>query len=131
MAKSGAQKLAAGEMELIGMLWEHGPLTLAEAHAAVERPIGYTTVQTRLNRLVEKGLVARTDDRPAKYDAVVAPEDVSAGHLDDLVKRVTRGNVVPLVAHLVGDRRLSAEEIAELKRLIRDAERRVTTRGKK
>ncbi len=48
-------RLSAGEMEIVQMLWRAGAVTLSEAHAALERPIGYTTVQTRLNRLVEKG----------------------------------------------------------------------------
>jgi BlaI family penicillinase repressor len=116
-------RLSAGEMEILQVLWRHGAVTLSEAQAGFSRPIGYTTVQTRLNRLVEKGVVARTADRPARYAAAVAPADVSAGHLDLLLERVSGGSVVPLVAHLVRDRRLSAAEIAELKELISQAER--------
>jgi hypothetical protein len=39
------------------------------------------------------------------------------------MERVSEGSVVPLVAHLVRDRTLSAAEIAELKLLIAEAER--------
>jgi predicted transcriptional regulator len=109
-------------MEIVQMLWRAGAVTLSEAHAAVDRPIGYTTVQTRLNRLVEKGVVTRSVDRPARYAAAVAPEDVSARHFDLLLERISDGNVVPLVAHLVRDRTLSPDEIAELKQLIADVE---------
>ncbi len=115
-------RLSAGEMEIVQMLWRTGGVTLSEAHVALDRPIGYTTMQTRLNRLVEKGVVSRTADRPARYAAAVAPEDVSARHLDLLLERVSDGSVVPLVAHLVRDRLLSAAEIAELKQLIAEAE---------
>ena len=80
-------------------------------------------MQTRLNRLVDKGMVTRTTDRPARYAAAVAPEEVSARHLDLLVERVSGGSVVPLVAHLVRDRALSSDDIAELKQLIAQAER--------
>jgi BlaI family penicillinase repressor len=115
-------RLSAGELEIVQILWRAGPATLSEAHAAMDRPIGYTTVQTRLNRLVEKGVVSRTAERPARYAAAVAPEDVSARHLDLLLERVSDGSVVPLVAHLVRDRHLSAAEIAEIKQLIAAAE---------
>lgn len=115
-------RLSPGEMEILHMLWQRGPVSLSEAHAGLGREIGYTTVQTRLNRLVEKGLVDRTADRPARYQAAVAQQDVSAGHLELLVERVSGGSVVPLVAHLVRDRALSANEIAELKQLIHEAE---------
>ncbi len=116
-------RLSAGEMEILQMLWRHGPVALSEAQAGFDRAIGYTTVQTRLNRLVEKGVVTRTAERPARYAAAVAPADVSARHLDLLLERVSDGSIVPLVAHLVRDRSLSAVEIAELKQLIADAER--------
>jgi predicted transcriptional regulator len=105
------------------MLWRDGAVSLSEAQSGLGREIGYTTVQTRLNRLVDKGLVRRSPDRPARYQAAVEPEAVSAGHLDLLLERVSEGSVVPLVAHLVRDRRLSPQEIAELKRLIAEAER--------
>jgi predicted transcriptional regulator len=110
-------------MEILQMLWREGPLSLSSAHRAIGRSIGYTTVQTRLNRLVAKHVVRRTSDRPARYEAAVAPSEVSAGHLDLLLERVSGGSVVPLVAHLVRDRALSAADIAELKRLIAEAER--------
>ena len=122
-ARRKSPRLSAGEMEILQMLWDGGPVTLSEAQSALRRPIGYTTMQTRLNRLVEKGLVARTTDRPARYQAAVQAADVTAGHLDLLIERVSGGSVVPLVAHLVRDRTLSAAEIAELKQLIAEAER--------
>ncbi len=124
MAKGrSTPRLSAGEMEILQMLWREGSVTILEAQQALGRQIGYTTVQTRLNRLVAKGAVTRTATRPAKYQPAVAPEDVSAGHLDLLVERVSGGSVVPLVAHLVKDRSLSPAEIDQLRRLIDEAAR--------
>jgi len=124
MAKGrSTSRLSAGEMEMLQMLWREGSVTIVEAQRALGREVGYTTVQTRLNRLVAKGAVTRTRSRPAKYRAAVAPEEVSAGHLDLLLERVSGGNVVPLVAHLVKDRTLSPTEIDQLRQLIDQAER--------
>jgi predicted transcriptional regulator len=123
-------RLTAGEMEIMHMLWDRGPVTLSEAQAGLGRRIGYTTMQTRLNRLAEKGVVTRTADRPARYAPAVAREEVSARHLALLVERVSGGSVVPLVAHLVRDWQLSPEEIAELKQLITQAERQSKARNK-
>ena len=116
-------RLSAGEMEILQMLWREGDVTILQAQRALDRQVGYTTVQTRLNRLVAKGVVTRTKSRPAKYRAAVAPEEVSARHLDLLLERVSGGRVVPLVAHLVKDRTLSPEEIDQLRRLVDEAER--------
>ena len=133
MTKRKAARLSAGEMEILQVLWRDGAVSLSQAQAGLGRAIGYTTMQTRLNRLVDKGLVTRTADRPARYAAAVDQEDVSARHLDLLLERVSGGSVVPLVAHLVRDRSLSAADIAELKQLIAEAERqtRKTKDGKK
>ena len=123
MAGKSTAYLGAGEMEMLQVLWSEGGVTISEAQRALDRPVGYTTVQTRLNRLVAKGVVRRTAKRPANYHAAVAPEEVSARHLDLLLKRVSQGQVVPLVTHLVKDRRLSSDEIENLKRLVAEAER--------
>ena len=124
-------RLAAGELEILQMLWREGAVTILEAQRALGLPIGYTTVQTRLNRLVKKRVVAKTSTRPAKYRAAMTPKHVSADDLDMLVERVSEGKVVPLVAHLVNRRSLSAGEIHELKQLIAEAEQRIKSpRGK-
>ncbi len=117
-------RLSSGEMEILRMLWTHAGIGLSEAQNYLGRPIGYTTIQTRLNRMVDKGLVARSSKRPATYRAAIKQEKVSAGLLDLLMDHVSGGNVVPLVAHLMKERSLSAKDIKELKRLIAEAERR-------
>jgi predicted transcriptional regulator len=117
-------RLAAGEIEILEVLWHAKSATISETHESFSRKVGYTTVQTRLNRLVEKGLVKKAGSHPASYQAVIQPEDVSRDDLKNLVDRVTGGRVVPLVAHLVKDRKLSADEIRELKQLINEAEKR-------
>ena len=117
-------RLAAGEIEILQMLWREGGVTILEAQQALGLPIGYTTVQTRLNRLVKKGVVAKSKERPAKYVAVITQDDVRKSDLDLLVERVSDGNITPLVAHLVNRESISNEELSELKRLVADAEKR-------
>ncbi len=118
-------RFSAGELEIMSMLWARGTVTLAEAHRCFSqfgRPVGYTTMQTRLNRLVEKGAVRRSRRRPAQYEAAVNPDEVGARLIDVLLDKVSRGSVVPLVAHLISGRPLSAQDLRELKRLIAEAE---------
>ena len=105
------------------MLWREGGVTILEAQKSLGLPIGYTTVQTRLNRLVKKGVAAKSKERPAKYSAVVTPDEVRRNDLDLLVDRVSNGRVFPLVAHLVNRKSVSPEELSELKQLIANAEK--------
>jgi BlaI family penicillinase repressor len=124
-------RLAAGELEMLQMLWRAGGVTILEAQQALGLPIGYTTVQTRLNRLVKKGVAARSRTRPSKYTAAISAADVREGDLDMLVERVSEGRVTPLVAHLLERHKISPEELAELKRLVAAAEKKSRAPRKK
>jgi BlaI family transcriptional regulator, penicillinase repressor len=130
-------RLSSGELKILAMLWEHGALTIAQAHeifARSARPVGYPTMQTRLNRLVDKGYVRRSDGRPAQYEAAITAEQVSAGHLRQILDAIGGQSLVPLVAHLISHRSLSAVEIDDLKRLLGEAEKSArdqSSRGKK
>ena len=76
MAKKTIPRLSSGEMNIVRMLWERQPVSLSEAHQAMQErgeQVGYTTIQTRLERLVQKGIVAKTGKRPARYRARVSP----------------------------------------------------------
>src|ERR1700691_434726 len=97
--KSKPVRLSSGELEIVSLLWEHGPLTVAEAHETFSRtvrPVGLPTMQTRLNRLAEKGYLRRTDRRPAQYEAAITSEQVSAGHLRQILDAIGRHKLVPL-----------------------------------
>ena len=115
-----------GDMELLSLLWEHGPVSLSEAHAQLPEGVAYTTVQTRLNRMVDKGLASRekVGRQPLKYRAAIQPEEISASQLDTLVERVAGGSVLPLVAQLVQKKAFTSSELATLRKLVREAERR-------
>ena len=122
-----AIRVAPGEMELMGMLWAEGPLTIRaafEGYGAYGKPVSYPTMQTRLNRLVEKGLVERSIDRPARYRAQVSRDQVTVGHLRELVAKISRGDVVPLVARLLTEQTLSEDQIAQLKELLEKAQQK-------
>lgn len=117
MAKKTA-RLSAGELELLDVLWQGDGLTIRQVQQALDREVGYTTVQTRLNRLLAKGHVQKSDTRPGLYSAVLKRDRVSRADLNSLVDRVTQGRVVPLIAHLVRDNKLSDAELAEIRDLI-------------
>ncbi|MFC1758829.1 BlaI/MecI/CopY family transcriptional regulator [Planctomycetota bacterium] len=123
MPKKSIPRLLASELEILEMLWRSESVTIVEGQRALDGNVGYTTVQTRLNRMVKKGVVRRSRTKPAKYSAAIMPEEVATGDLNLLLEKVSCGNVLPLVAHLVKDRSLTDDEIDQLKQLIADAER--------
>jgi predicted transcriptional regulator len=78
--------------------------------------------------MVSKGLLRRSDDRPAVYEAAVTREQVAAGHLDQLLNTARHRSVVPLVAHLINERPLTGDEIRELERLLAESARTASKR---
>jgi BlaI family transcriptional regulator, penicillinase repressor len=114
-------RLSTGEFKLMTVLWEHGPLTLAEAHRLQPGNLGYTTIQTQLNRLVTKGAASRTKVRPMRYRALIAPGEAGETLLRLLIDTVGGGSVVPLVAQLISLAPLTREEGRSVKQLVDDA----------
>ncbi len=126
MRKREPIRLLAGELELLEVLWRVGAATISEAQQGLSREQGYTTVQTRLDRLVTKKLATKSKTRPARYKAKVKRSDVSRDDLNVLVRRVTGGRVVPLIAQLVNEHELTEDDINEIRALIEAAEERRT-----
>lgn len=118
------RRLTRGELQILQMLWREQQVTIAGAHQALAEPIGYSTVQTRLNRLVSKRLVRKTKDTPARYEAAIQPQDVMESELRTLVQEVS-GGVVPLVAQLFREHQPTAVELDEIRQLIQQAESRL------
>lgn len=121
--KKSVSQLTGGELELMQILWTFGPATILEAQKGFERPIEYPTVQTRLNRLVEKGLAMKTSTRPARYSAAIDRLQATSGHLKVLLDRVSGGSVVPLISQLLDEHTLTDAELDALKKIIRDKEK--------
>jgi hypothetical protein len=72
-----------GELELLQLLWSMERY-LSEVHERLGRDVGYTTVQTRLNRLVDKGWIEKVKGgkSPTAYSAVIEPDDVRESQLN-------------------------------------------------
>jgi predicted transcriptional regulator len=124
MSFESARRLTRGELQILQMLWREKQVTIAEAHQALAAPIGYSTMQTRLNRLVDKGLAQKTKDTPTKYKAAIQPQEVVESELRTLVQEVS-GGVVPLVAQLFREHQPSANELDAIRELIREVETRL------
>jgi predicted transcriptional regulator len=113
--------LSKSELEVARIVWELKNASVRQVHEAfpAERSIDFTTVQTYLRRLEEKGyLNARLEGRTKIYSPKVRPGTVIRETVDDLVDRLFAGQTLPLVRHLVEERRFSAEEIEQLRQLI-------------
>ncbi|MCL4204986.1 MAG: BlaI/MecI/CopY family transcriptional regulator [Pirellulaceae bacterium] len=113
--------LSKGEMEVARILWELGRATVRQVHDAfpADRTIDFATVQTYLRRLEAKGYVkGQLEGRLRVYAPRVRPNTVIRETVDELVDRLFGGETLPLVRHLIEDRGLQDQDLAELRRLI-------------
>ncbi len=113
--------LSKGEMEVARVLWGLGKATVREVHEAFpdDRDIDFTTVQTYLRRLEAKGYARATlDGRTRIYAPKVKPRTVIRETINDLVERLFGGEALPLMRHLIEDRGISVDDIAELRSLL-------------
>jgi predicted transcriptional regulator len=124
--------LSAAELQVLRALWDTGPGTVRDVMNHLHdlgRPLAYTTVMTFLARLEQKGFVDSDKSSQAfVYRATVSRERVRKTRLKRFVSQYYDGAAGALVLQLVKSERLTADEIAELQRLI---ERLDTTRGSK
>ena len=113
-------KLAPGEFELLDLFWNNGGMTIAQTHEQLldkGRELAYPTVQTRLNRLVEKKILRKAGYYPAVYTAAVQQNDVIGGYYDQL-ESFCGGNIAPLLLYLAGKRDFQSVEIDAFKAII-------------
>lgn len=113
--------LSRGEMEVARVLWELRSGTVRQVHDALSqsREIDFTTVQTYLRRLEQKGyLKVRKDGRTRVYSPRVRPRTVIRETVDDLLERLFGGDALPLMQHLIEDRGIGETEIAQLRELL-------------
>ena len=99
-----------------------GRATARDVWAALnqrQRKSDFTTVQTYLHRLEEKGYItSELEGRTKHYVAKVSPASVIRETVDDFVKRLFDGNAFPLLQHLIQVRGLTDADLDKLKRLI-------------
>ena len=103
------------------MVWTLKDANVRTVHEAIAetRDIDFTTVQTYLRRLAEKGyLNVRLEGRSRFYSPKVRPRTVSRETVDDLVERLFGGDAMPLMKHLVEEGHFSDGEIDQLRKLI-------------
>jgi BlaI family penicillinase repressor len=111
------------ELEILRDLWAHGPSTVRQVNARLSatREIGYTTSLKLLQIMAEKGLVTRDEtDRTHVYAARATEDQTQRQLISDLVDRAFGGSAAALVMQALSAHPASADELAEIQRLIRD-----------
>jgi BlaI family transcriptional regulator, penicillinase repressor len=109
------------ELELLRVLWQRGPSTVREIHDALgeAKETGYTTTLKILQKMTDKGLVQRDEsERSHVYSAAMEAEKTQRQLVRDLLQRAFGGSPGKLVLQALSEKRASADELAEIRRLL-------------
>jgi predicted transcriptional regulator len=108
------------ETEVMSVLWRLGEASVREVQDAIdggraERP-AYTTVQTIVQRLEQKGAVRRTRKagNALYFEPAITRKSVYRRLVDELLDLI--GGSQPLVAHLVETGKLSLDDLKAIEK---------------
>ena len=124
MARKSTPTLTDAEARLMSVLWERNTATVADVLAAVRsrRPLTYSTVQTMLRILEEKGYAKHEKvGRAFIYRAVVDAKQARRRALKHLVSRLFNNSPSLLVLNVLEDEQIDPAELKRLKKLIEEA----------
>jgi BlaI family penicillinase repressor len=109
------------ELEILNVLWRHGPATVRAVHnaTATKRDVGYTTVLKLMQLMAEKGLVTRDESARSHVYTAAVPEGRIKHHLvRDMVERVFEGSAADLVLQALSSQHASKKEIEQIRDLL-------------
>ncbi|RME40079.1 MAG: BlaI/MecI/CopY family transcriptional regulator [Planctomycetota bacterium] len=114
--------LGNAEVEVLRALWDRGPSTVRDVLTCLHergRRVAYTTVQTLLTRLEQKGYVhSDKSDFAYVYRAKLTRNRLMRSRLKELVALLCDGTAGPLALQLIRSEQFTAEEIQALQDLI-------------
>lgn len=107
------------------VLWRGSPRAAEDVVAALsdQQQWQEATIKTLLNRLLKKGAVrAEKDGRRFLYSPLLTRDQWVVAESSSMVERLFGGRIAPLVAHFGQHGKLSANDLDELKRLVKELE---------
>ncbi len=107
------------ELDIMAVLWERGPSTVAEVRAALADPLTHNTVATMLTILEKKGHAAHAEEgRSFRYRSLVERETAGRNAFTRIADAIFGGSHEALLTNFVRDRRLTKEELQRIRRVV-------------
>ena len=121
MAVKPTARPTAAELEILNVIWTHGPSTVRFINDKLneERPTGYTTTLKIMQLMAEKGLLKRDERQRSHLYGAAAPQgQVQKQLLDRLLEQAFGGSALKLVMQALGGHRATPEEISRIRELL-------------
>lgn len=123
MLQTSGFRLGKRELEIMNVVWDMGEATVQEVCDRLHRPAAYSTVLTMMRTLEEKGMLShRVLGRTFVYRPEIRRDRVQSSLIDEMRQLLFGGSAALLVNSMLSHRRLSPTELAELRRVLSQAE---------
>lgn len=109
------------ELEILQVLWQHGPSTVRFVHEELSKTkeAGYTTTLKMMQIMAEKGMLAADKtNRSHIYSPLLHEADTQQQLLNRFLNTTFRGSASKLVMQALGNSRTSKEELDEIRKLL-------------
>lgn len=121
MARPRHKNPTPAELEVLQIIWEHGPCTVREVMNLLspKRSRAYTSVMSLMSVMADKGMLRqKAEGKAFIYSAKVSQNKTQSRMLGDLLNRAFDGSASALVAHLLRETEPSIEEMDEIRQAI-------------
>lgn len=125
MAKKSSRHPTELELEILKVLWEHGPMRVRGVRDALAevRGLAYTSVMTVMNIMTKKGFLKRAKSGNSYvYRAAIKRDATSKKMLGDLVDRLYEGSASSALLQLLDTSDLDEAEREQIRALIESKE---------
>jgi len=114
-------KLFEGELKLMELIWEHEGASAKELSVLASEKIGWNknTTYTVIKKLVKKGAIKRSEPGFICH-SLISRERVGMEEARNVLDSFFNGSVKAMFSSFISDRKISAREAEELRKLIEE-----------
>ena len=122
-------KPTEAELDILHILWADGAQSVRYINDKLNEQrdpsVGYTTTLKTMQVMNEKGLLVRDDSaRSHIYNAAIPQTETQRNLVNHFVESAFKGSAMQLVMEALGNHNASNDELAEIKALIEQMEKK-------
>jgi predicted transcriptional regulator len=112
-------KLFDSELKIMEILWEQGDIAAIKIVEILKNKIGWkmSTTYTVIKKCIDKGAIRRIEPNFI-CRALITKEQAREYETTELINKMYNGSADSLLVSIIGKKKLTPEEIAQLKKLL-------------
>lgn len=120
MSRGSLDDLGDLQKAVMEIVWQLGEASVNQVRAKLSRrKLAYTTILSVMQKLDKTGwLTHREEGRAYIYRPAVTRAEAGRSSLREFINRVCGGDPIAMFQHLLDDEELSADDLAELRKMI-------------